>query len=153
MIRMKSSLVERQSLRKRMGHEGEKWLHMKFRGTLKHKCQAKEERDPKGFEKKRNRRRKGSCVHKVQGRGDSAVLNAAKARRTNPSNLATSRSHAQWQSLQLLTTGPDYLQTESQRWAHFSHCQERKGTSLVIQWLRLHLPMQGSSGFIPGWGS
>ena len=56
-------------------------------------------RDPKGFEKKRNRKHKGRCVPKVQGREDSAVLNAAKARRTNPSNLATSRPHAQWQSL------------------------------------------------------
>ena len=27
------------------------------------------------------------------------------------------------------------------------------GTSLVVQWLRLRLPMQGGAGSIPGWGA
>ena len=27
------------------------------------------------------------------------------------------------------------------------------GTSLVVQWLRIHLPMQGAWGLIPGWGT
>ena len=75
----------------------------------------------------------------------------SKARRTNPSNLATNRTHGHRQSLQLLITGPNYLQTESQRCAHFSYSQERRGISLVIQWLRLHLPVQGGSGLIPCW--
>ena len=81
MIKMKSSLAERQSLRKRMGRDGEKWLHMKFRGTSELKCQAKEEKDPKGFEKKQNKKHKGSCVPKVQGREESAVLNAAQGQK------------------------------------------------------------------------
>ena len=64
-----------------MGHEREKWLHMKFRGTSEYKCQAKEERDPEGFEKKPNRKHKGSCVPKVQEREDSAVLNAVQGQK------------------------------------------------------------------------
>ena len=27
------------------------------------------------------------------------------------------------------------------------------GTSLVVQWLRLHVPNAGGLGFIPGWGT
>ena len=70
-----------------MGRDGEKWLHMKFRGTSEHKCQAKEERDPKGFEKE-NRKHKGSCVLKVQGREESAVLNAAQGQKDQSIQLS-----------------------------------------------------------------
>ena len=27
------------------------------------------------------------------------------------------------------------------------------GTSLLVQWLRIHLPMQGDVGLTPGWGT
>ena len=30
--------------------------------------------------------------------------------------------------------------------------KKKKWTSLVVQWIRIHLPMQGTGGLIPGFG-
>ena len=39
------------------------------------------------------------------------------------------------------------------QWNIIQSCKGRKGTSLVVQWLRLQAPNAGGPGLILGWGS
>ena len=39
------------------------------------------------------------------------------------------------------------------QWKIIQSCKEKKGTSLVVQWLRLQAPNEGDPGSFPGQGT